>query len=466
MTQEPLRKRKRANRYGGGQTKSSFPAGSVPTVEDSGRVTRSKTKQHLASRAKMEVAAKTAIPADDKKRRVKSYISGTLEVLEGEVLATFEKTKVVAVVGSAEARDDSAAASMDRNGGPAPWTATTTECILRCDESPLAPSGRGGADKDNLQRGVPSCGAEIPEIQPGSHVRGDPQHRRTRRVVAPQGGATQPKPRRPATKEDAEDLGRSFRFLSDKDEETRPDPRYLQRHDSKVLPQEYINSNMRTICCGWMVELSLEFKFQQETLMLGIRIFDRFLSLSPEPVSRRHLQLVAIASMLLASKMEEVSHPSVKDFSKMSADTFSPNDVKRMEVSVLQTLQYRIHSPCVGSYVSIVKEATDMDGRTYHLAMYLIELCALHYAFLSYHPSLVASSAIHLSRMRPWTDELERVTGYHEKQLRECSNFVAKVHQLACEENKPDAPVTPLKEKYRMHSKLCVSNEKPLKTQL
>ena len=173
MTQEPLRKRKRANRYGGGQTKSSFPAGSVPTAEDSGRVTRSKTKQHLASRAKMEVAAKTAIPADDKKRRVKSYISGTLEVLEGEVLATFEKTKVVAVVGSAEARDDSAAASMDRNGGPAPWTATTTECILRCDESPLAPSGRGGADKDNLQRGVPSCGAEIPEIQPGSHVRGD-----------------------------------------------------------------------------------------------------------------------------------------------------------------------------------------------------------------------------------------------------------------------------------------------------
>ena len=66
----------------------------------------------------MEVAAKTAIPADDKKRRVKSYISGTLEVLEGEVLATFEKTKVVAVVGSAEARDDSAAASMDRRASP------------------------------------------------------------------------------------------------------------------------------------------------------------------------------------------------------------------------------------------------------------------------------------------------------------------------------------------------------------
>ncbi len=83
------------------------------------------------------------------------------------------------------------------------------------------------------------------------------------------------------TREDKRDL---FHRMKATDEETRPDPDYLDRHSGKQLPQEYLNSNMRTICCGWMVELSLEFSFQQETLMLAIRIFDRSVR-SPSPPS-------------------------------------------------------------------------------------------------------------------------------------------------------------------------------------
>ena len=85
------------------------------------------------------------------------------------------------------------------------------------------------------------------------------------------------KPKRVVTKEDVEELGRTFRFLKEKDEETRPDPCYLDRHAEDKLPREFINRNMRTICCGWMVELSLEFKFQQETLFLSINLMDRYL---------------------------------------------------------------------------------------------------------------------------------------------------------------------------------------------
>ena len=70
---------------------------------------------------------------------------------------------------------------------------------------------------------------------------------------------------------------------------------------------------------------------------------------------------MAISSMLVASKMEEVVHPSVKDFSRMSADTFSISDVKRMEVALLQTLEYRIHSPPISSYVNIILEVSCND---------------------------------------------------------------------------------------------------------
>lgn len=68
---------------------------------------------------------------------------------------------------------------------------------------------------------------------------------------------------------------RQFALLTSKDEETRTDPCYLLRHSQAHLPRDFINENMRAICCGWTVELAMEFKFSQETLFLGIRIFDR-----------------------------------------------------------------------------------------------------------------------------------------------------------------------------------------------
>ena len=233
---------------------------------------------------------------------------------------------------------------------------------------------------------------------------------------------------------------------------------------------------MRTICCGWMVELSLEFKFQQETLLLAIRIFDRYLSLAPEPVSRKVLQLVAISSMLVASKMEEVVHPSVKDFSRMSADTFSTTDVKRMEVILLQTLEYRIHSPPISSYVNLIQEATtdDISPAAYWMACYLTEICALHYTFLQFSPSLVASACVYVAKVlchreehqqaprQAWTMKLGYVTGYTCSQLQDCAKLVAQVHSQACEQGLVDSPLMPLKDKYRVMSKLCVSNEKPL----
>jgi len=290
------------------------------------------------------------------------------------------------------------------------------------------------------------------------------------------------------TREDKRDL---FQRMKATDEETRPDPDYLERHSGKQLPNEYLNSNMRTICCGWMVELSLEFSFQQETLMLAIRIFDRYLSLSSEPVSRKVLQLVAISSMLVASKMEEVVHPSVKDFSRMSADTFSTADVKRMEVVLLQTLGYRVHSPSICAYVEIIhlsgklggdKVVREEDwgklglgagssveesvaagkGRAYHLTCYLLELCLVSdIRFLSFAPAMAAAACALVVLGGAWPRALEHLTGYSRADLLPCARLVQGAHEAAEGDDKQDSPLAPLKEKYRVLAKSCVSSEKP-----
>ncbi len=52
------------------------------------------------------------------------------------------------------------------------------------------------------------------------------------------------------------------------------------------------------------------FKLIQETFYLTINILDRYLCL--QPVTRSRLQLVGIASMLIASKYEEIFPPEVR----------------------------------------------------------------------------------------------------------------------------------------------------------
>jgi len=61
-----------------------------------------------------------------------------------------------------------------------------------------------------------------------------------------------------------------------------------------------------------------------------------------------------------------------------------------------------------------------------------------------------------------WTDKLTFLTGYTCKDLKKCAAKVAKTHTEVCKDLSPDSPLTPLKDKYRVFAKLCVSNEKPI----
>lgn len=73
--------------------------------------------------------------------------------------------------------------------------------------------------------------------------------------------------------------------------------------------QPEINERMRAILIDWLIQVHYKFELSHETLYLTINIIDRFLSL--KTISRKELQLVGMASMLIASKYEEIWAPQV-----------------------------------------------------------------------------------------------------------------------------------------------------------
>ena len=76
--------------------------------------------------------------------------------------------------------------------------------------------------------------------------------------------------------------------------------------------QDDITESMRAILVDWLVSVHEKFRLRDETLFITVNMIDRFLT--KRVISRRHLQLVGVACMFIASKYEEIHPPLVQDF--------------------------------------------------------------------------------------------------------------------------------------------------------
>jgi hypothetical protein len=64
-----------------------------------------------------------------------------------------------------------------------------------------------------------------------------------------------------------------------------------------------------------------------------------------EDVSKMQLQLVGVTAMFLASKYEEMYVPTIDDFVYMTDNTYTKAEIRRMEIKILQTLNFMFGKP-------------------------------------------------------------------------------------------------------------------------
>nr|XP_020031562.1 cyclin-I2 isoform X2 [Castor canadensis] len=92
-----------------------------------------------------------------------------------------------------------------------------------------------------------------------------------------------------------------------------------------------------------LLKLDNIFHFAQSTINLALTIFSRLLA--SVKVKDRLLQCVTITSLRLAVKVneEDESIPRVKDFIKHYGSDYSPNELLRMELAILDRLHWDLH---------------------------------------------------------------------------------------------------------------------------
>jgi cyclin B len=75
--------------------------------------------------------------------------------------------------------------------------------------------------------------------------------------------------------------------------------------------QPKINETIRSTLIDWIIQIHYNFKLLPETLFLTVNLVDRYLE--KQVVSKRDVQLVGVAAMLIATKYEEIYPPVLKD---------------------------------------------------------------------------------------------------------------------------------------------------------
>ncbi|CAL0319424.1 unnamed protein product [Lupinus luteus] len=240
-----------------------------------------------------------------------------------------------------------------------------------------------------------------------------------------------------------------YKHLRASEVKKRPSTDFMEKIQKDLKP------SMRAILIDWLVEVAEEYRLVPDTLYLTVNYIDRYLSANV--MSRQRLQLLGVASMMIASKYEEICAPQVEEFCYITDNTYFKDEVLEMESAVLNFLKFEMTAPTIKCFLRRfvraaqgVTEAPSLQLEC--LTNYIAELSLLEYNMLRYAPSLIAASAIFLAKfvlfpsMNPWNSTLQHYTLYNPLDLCDC---VRDLHRLCC--GSPNSDLLAIREKYNQH---------------
>lgn len=170
---------------------------------------------------------------------------------------------------------------------------------------------------------------------------------------------------------------------------------YLKRFQSHSL-----DASAREESVAWILKVQAYYAFQPLTAYLSVNYMDRFLNSRQLPQTNGWaLQLLSVACLSLAAKMEEPLVPSLLDLQVEGAKyVFEARTIKRMELLILGVLDWRLRSVTPFSFLGFFACKLDSTGT---FTAFLISratqiiLSNIQEAnFLAYWPSCIAAAAI------------------------------------------------------------------------
>ncbi len=168
--------------------------------------------------------------------------------------------------------------------------------------------------------------------------------------------------------------------------------RYMPKTDFLATIQEsYIEPYMRRAILEWLFDVALEFTLESQIVSRAANYFDRYLSVIR--VNRRNLQVLALAALTLAAKVDRsgAAHPTLL----LTIDGITAMDVWFAERSILETLSWDMG--CITPHMVIVRLLAGRgvtSRETFGTSVVLADLTVIDYRFHDTLPTVRAGAAV------------------------------------------------------------------------
>ena len=127
---------------------------------------------------------------------------------------------------------------------------------------------------------------------------------------------------------------------------------------------------------NWLIKIHNKFDLCDRTYFLAVNIFDRYLG--ENPVKKEKLKVLICASLLVASKFEEILFNELRDYQIVSNFEFTQSGLLDMEADILKTLGFRIFQPCHMSMIEIIRKHYELQTGFSKMVIYLLKLCTMN----------------------------------------------------------------------------------------
>ncbi|XP_013014603.1 cyclin-P isoform X1 [Cavia porcellus] len=162
----------------------------------------------------------------------------------------------------------------------------------------------------------------------------------------------------------------------------------------RVLPRA-VTPEMRALVVDWLVQVHEYLGLAGDTLYLAVHLLDSYLCTGRVRLQR--LQLLGVACLFLACKMEECVLPEPASLCLLSAGSFSRAELLRAERRILSRLDFRLHHPGPLLCLGLLTALTGSRPQVMLLATYFLELSLLEAEASGWAPSLRAAAALNLA---------------------------------------------------------------------
>lgn len=156
-----------------------------------------------------------------------------------------------------------------------------------------------------------------------------------------------------------------------------------------------INPAMRAILIDWLVDVHLRYKLKDETLFLTVSLIDKYLG--AQQMIRSRLQLLGVASLMIACKYEEIMYPHTNEFVGITDSAYTKTQLLSMELEILNTLEFNITSPSTLKFYEIIAQAFKFNKTEFMFGRYFLELALIDYKISRCNPSLVACACAYIT---------------------------------------------------------------------